>query len=607
MRDILSFMLLFLISAGLDAQTVIPSPVEMTVKGKKLVMIERTDEAVDPSLALPEEGYTLEIKGNTAVLRAKTEQGLVWANQTLKQLKDAEGKVPQVKIVDYPAFPIRGFMHDTGRNYRPVDMLKKEIELFSSYKLNVFHWHLTDNPAWRIESRCYPQLNDPKYCPAARNPGLYYTYDEIRDVIRHGKKHGVMVIPELDIPGHSQYFITIFGVQMESEKGMKILDSLFEEFLSEIPAEDCPYIHIGSDEVRRKMDDPQGFVRHYEELLHRHGRRPMVWAPGIIPSPSTINQLWGEGGNKESVQGKPLVDSSMGYLNHGNLITNIRSYFLHRMCQADKADSNALGGILCLWNDVRLDSPERLFPINGMPVAMLPFAERAWVGGSGYDRDDLIEFERKMVVHRDGMLRDWDVRWVANSHIPWSVAVRQGEGPMTEDMQWYPAWGGSVNLHLLCLEHGVKFGGRMTAWLKTEIYSEEDKDIRAWVSFETPSRSTRRSAGVGEQGKWETGGRIFVNDEEVLPPSPWKEPGMYSYHFSTYGYADIQNLPWTDEQLFWMREPVKMKLRKGWNTVLIEAPLLYTTPFWFVSFVPVGMDENGRLLEVEGLDYRSPK
>ena len=267
MRDILSFMLLFLISAGLDAQTVIPSPVEMTVKGKKLVMIERTDEAVDPSLALPEEGYTLEIKGNTAVLRAKTEQGLVWANQTLKQLKDAEGKVPQVKIVDYPAFPIRGFMHDTGRNYRPVDMLKKEIELFSSYKLNVFHWHLTDNPAWRIESRCYPQLNDPKYCPAARNPGLYYTYDEIRDVIRHGKKHGVMVIPELDIPGHSQYFITIFGVQMESEKGMKILDSLFEEFLSEIPAEDCPYIHIGSDEVRRKMDDPQGFVRHYEELF----------------------------------------------------------------------------------------------------------------------------------------------------------------------------------------------------------------------------------------------------------------------------------------------------------------------------------------------------
>ena len=100
---------------------------------------------------------------------------------------------------------------------------------------------------------------------------------------------------------------------------------------------------------------------------------------------------------------------------------------------------------------------------------------------------------------------------------------------------------------------------------------------------------------------------LTINGEPVVPPTPWQELGAYAYHFSTYKYGDIQSLPWTNEQLFWMREPAKIKLRKGWNTVLIEAPLLYTTPFWFVSFVPVGMDENGRLLEVEGLDYRSPK
>ena len=233
------------------AQNLIPSPVELTYKSRKSIKIENIDAATDASLKLPEEGYTIEIKKNKAVLRARTEQGLIWAKATLAQLMDAEGKVPDVKVLDYPAFPIRGFMHDTGRNFRPVETLKKEIELFSSYKLNVFHWHLTDNPAWRIESRCYPQLNDPKYCPADRNPGMFYTYDEIREVIAHAWKFGVTVIPELDIPGHSQYFMTIFGVQMESEKGMKILDKLFEEFLAEIPAEDCPYIHIGSDEVRR--------------------------------------------------------------------------------------------------------------------------------------------------------------------------------------------------------------------------------------------------------------------------------------------------------------------------------------------------------------------
>lgn len=144
----------------------------------------------------------------------------------------------------------------------------------------------------------------------------------------------------------------------------------------------------------------------------------------------------------------------------------------------------------------------------------------------------------------------------------------------------------------------------MVAWLKTEIYSDTDREIRAWVSLETPSRSTRRSAGIGEQGKWETGGKVLVNGEEVLPPTPWNEPGMYSYHFSTYKYADIQNLPWTNEQLFWMREPAKIKLKSGWNTLLIEAPLHYKTPFWYVSFTPVEVGADGRLTEVQGLQYR---
>ena len=589
------------------AQNLIPSPVELTYKSRKSIKIENIDAATDASLKLPEEGYTIEIKKNKAVLRARTEQGLIWAKATLAQLMDAEGKVPDVKVLDYPAFPIRGFMHDTGRNFRPVETLKKEIELFSSYKLNVFHWHLTDNPAWRIESRCYPQLNDPKYCPADRNPGMFYTYDEIREVIAHAGKFGVTVIPELDIPGHSQYFMTIFGVQMESEKGMKILDKLFEEFLAEIPAEDCPYIHIGSDEVRRKMPDPEGFVKHYEDILTRDGRKALVWSPGIKPSPSTICQIWGEGSVEDLAEGEqrnPYLDSYMGYLNHGNLITNIHTNFLHQMCAVDKADAYAMGGILCLWNDVKQASPEQIFPINGMPIAMLPFAERSWAGGSGYSNEDLVAFEGKMAYHRDNFLRDWDIRWVTNAHIPWKVSIPAGMNSRMEDAEWTTAWGGSVNLYKIGQEKGVKFEEKMKAWLRTEIYSGQEREICAWVSFETPSRSTRRSAGIGEQGQWETGGKIFVNGEEVLPPSPWKEPGMYSYHFSTYGYPDIQNLPWTDEQLFWMREPAKIKLRKGWNTILMEAPLHYSTPFWFVSFTPVEIGEDGRLTEVKNLEYR---
>ena len=609
-------------AGALTAQELIPTPVEVSYKGKKKVKIEQVDAKVDASLALPEEGYTLEIKGTTAVLRAKTAQGLVWAKTTLAQLHDEEGLVRIAKIKDYPAFPIRGFMHDNGRNFRSVENLKKDIDLFSAYKLNVFHWHLTDNPAWRIESKCYPMLNDPKYCPAARNPGKYYTYDEIRDVIKYAKERGVMIIPELDIPGHSQYFWTIFGVQMESEKGMVILDKLFAEFFAEISAEDCPYIHIGSDEVRRKMKDAEGFVRHYEQLLAKHNRIPIVWDPGIKPSSTTVCQIWNEAIKNSIAESKsyknPYLDSYMGYLNHSNPVNNMHRHFLHQMCTVDKASEQALGGILCLWNDVRLASEEQLFPINGMPLVMLPFAERAWVGGKGYGLTydmlvpgpenqgyhDLVAFEKKLAYHRDHQFKDVDCHWVANAHIPWQVTIPAAKGTKMEDMKWEKAYGGSVNLHAFAKAHEGNTGKSRIAYLKTEIYSEEDREISAWVSLETPSRSTRRSAGIGEQGEWETGGKVTINGEPVVPPTPWKEAGMYSYHFSTYKYADIQNLPWTNEQLFWMREPAKIKLKKGWNTLLIEAPLHYSTPFWYVSFSPVEVGKDGRWTEVKGLQYR---
>jgi hypothetical protein len=251
---------------------------------------------------------------------------------------------------------------------------------------------------------------------------------------------------------------------------------------------------------------------------------------------------------------------------------------------------------------------------------MLPFAERSWVGGKGYGLDydmlvpgpenqghhDLVEFEKKMIYHRDHNLRDWDIRWVANAHIPWQVTIPQAQGAKIEDMKWTKAYGGSVNLYALGKQHGVKSGEKMIAWLKTEIYSEEEREIRAWVSLETPSRSTRRSAGIGEQGEWETGGKVTINGEPVTPPTPWNEPGAYAYHFSTYKYADIQNLPWTNEQLFWMREPAVIKLRKVWNTLRMDANLLYKTPFWFVSFTPVEYDADGKITEVKGLRYRLP-
>ena len=631
-KSFIMLLMLVLCAGSAVSQVVIPTPVEMVYKSNKKVQITRVDAAVDASLKLPEEGYTLEIKGSTATLRAKTEQGLIWAKATLAQLKDESGAVPVVKIKDYPAFPFRGFMNDCARNFRPVHLLKEDLDLLSFYKINLFHWHLTDNPAWRIESKAYPVLNAARYHYQTRTPGAYYSYDDIREVMRYAKERGILVIPEIDIPSHSEYFWTIFGFQMEDPRGMKILDVLFEEFLTEIPADLCPYVHIGSDEVRRQIDDAEGFVRHYEEILAKHNRKTVIWDPGITPSSKDailqsvrpmeslkgkIDEMVKYGKQEDILVKHRYIDSSMGYVSHGSPFNNIHRYFLRPIGGVERCDNHVLGGILCLWNDVRLASPEQLMPINAMPISLLPYAERVWAGG-GSDLDfemivpgpeqqchnDLRAFEEKMIYHRDHHLKGFEPHWVASAHIPWQVTIPQPQGTPKESMTWVSVYGGSVDLYAVAVANGVQQSEKMIAHLKTEIYSDEERDIEALVSFETPSRSTRRSAGIGKQGEWETGGHILVNGERVLPPKAWNHPGEYAYHFSAYRYRDIQDIPWTNEQLYWMREPAKIHLKKGWNTVEMEAPLHYKTPFWYVSFAPVEVGADGVWREVKGLKYR---
>ena len=269
----------------------IPTPKQVTVIGERTSRINGIKEVVDTTLQLPEEGYILETSGRKAVLKARSRQGLIYARATLAQLAGLEPSemmdddafkkvtVPCVNIKDWPSFPIRGFMHDTGRNFREVETLKKELDLFSFYKINVFHWHLTDNPAWRIECRAYPQLNDPQYQREGRDEGSFYTYDQIREVIAYARERGIMVIPEIDMPGHSQYFNKTFGFGMATPQGMEVLEACLKEFMQEIPAEDCPYIHIGSDEV--KVADPKGFMTFCEDIVKAGGRTPIAWFPGL--------------------------------------------------------------------------------------------------------------------------------------------------------------------------------------------------------------------------------------------------------------------------------------------------------------------------------------
>ena len=247
------FLLLCALCTALGRTTaqpaLIPYPQQLETTGRYLVPLLNVKVRIDTTLSLPAEGYILETYRKGAKITARDEQGAIWARQTLRQLTDERGLVPSVRIVDWPAFAWRGFMHDTGRNFIPVEELKRQIRLLSQYKINLFHWHLTDYPAWRIESRRFPQLNDPQYQRPGRDEGKFYTYGEIRDVIDYARKHGILVVPEIDMPGHSTYFNSTFGFGMADPRGMRILEEALNEFFTEIPVSEAPYIHIGSDEV----------------------------------------------------------------------------------------------------------------------------------------------------------------------------------------------------------------------------------------------------------------------------------------------------------------------------------------------------------------------
>jgi len=253
--------------------------------------------------------------------------------------------------------------------------------------------------------------------------------------------------------------------------------------------------------------------------------------------------------------------------------------------------TKALGGILCLWNDVRVDKKENIALHNGMINGMMAFAERFWNGGNAGEVANenlppnplteagsaLANFEEKMTFHRDRFHKD-RMRWVANAQMEWQVKIDENEA--------FPAFGGAVDLDAFCQAHHININDTALAIAQTVLTAEQDMDIEAWIGFCTPARSNRNGYGIGAQGHWEGGCQCFVNGTEILPPEPWNEPEKYDYHFNTWGKPEEEE-PFTDEQLYWMRQPIKIHLTKGENRVEIRVPKTYNGLRWSFAFIPV--------------------
>lgn len=562
-------------AAGALTENLIPSPRKVRIVSGELVSPSHISiETEDVPDNWNDEQYRLVISADEIAITAKSDRGVVWANRTLAQLRDAQGRYPQVEIEDWPEFPMRGFLWDDGRNFMGVGMIRHYLEVMSAYKLNLFQWHLTDHPAWRIECRCYPQLNDPRYQRPGRGEGLFYTYDEIREIIEYAAELGITVVPEIDMPGHSTYFPATFGCTMDSPEGRRILEECIAEFCEEIPVGMCPYIHIGSDEVH--IADPEGFMEWSQALLRSHGRETMVWDPGLPADNLSIRQIWRDGSPDDSEirTDSRFVDSSMGYLNYYDPLLFPAKIYFHTPCYTGESSDIALGGILCMWNDVRVGDKAKVEHHNGMAAGILAFAERFWCGGRTTDEytatllpagsseamQRFEAFQRRMMNHKHRFLKHELEYWTPLHATEWNVELKvEGE---THNLV---ACGDILDLDAICREQGIEADKRVDCRIRRTIVSPCDTVRRFKVGFDSPARSNRISGGIPQQGEWANEGYVEVNGKRIAPPQ-WNEPGNYAFHFNTWGRAE-EELPYTDEQLYWMNQPVEVALNKGENSV----------------------------------------
>jgi len=402
----------------IERETGIVFPVSVLAKDpSKATLLITTDHESKPVQELDEdESYTLDITAAGAKLHAANPLGTLHGLQTFLQLVSVTPDgfaVPAVSIQDQPRFPWRGLMIDSGRHFIPIEVIKRNIDGLEAVKMNVFHWHLSDNQGFRLESRKFPKLQE------NGSDGLYYTQEEVRDLIAYARDRGVRVVPEFDMPGHSTAWFVgypelasgkgpyqierkwgVFDPAMDptNEKTYKFLNELIGEMAKLFPDQ---FFHIGGDEVNGKEWDAnpniqafmkaheiknnQGlqayFSQHVQDLVVKHGKTPVGWDEILVPGvPKTIViQSW-RGADSLAAAAK------MGYrgiLSNGYYIdlgwSAARHYAVDPMGGAAanltaEEKQRILGGESTMWSEYvdaeNIDS--RIWPRNAA------IAERFW-------------------------------------------------------------------------------------------------------------------------------------------------------------------------------------------------------------------------------------
>lgn len=339
------------------------------------------------------ESYQLSITGKGISVVAPSAAGLFYGFQSLLQLAEQEAdgtfSFPLIEIKDSPRFSYRGLHLDVSRHFRTKEFLKKQLDAMARYKLNRFHWHLTDGAGWRLEIKRYPELTEQaayrpypnwkawwkggrKYCTkdAPGADGGYYTQEDAREIVECARQRHITVIPEIEMPGHSEEVLAVFPhlscsgkpyvnseVCIGNEDTFTFLQNVLLEVMEIFPSE---YIHIGGDEAnmdswrkcplcqkRMKQEgladvkELQSYLIHrMEKFLNEHGRQLLGWDEilegGLAPRATVMSWRGEEGGIKAAKAGHDVIMTPGGFC------------YLDSYQDAPTTQPEAIGGYLTL-------------------------------------------------------------------------------------------------------------------------------------------------------------------------------------------------------------------------------------------------------------------
>jgi hexosaminidase len=345
----------------------LPKVPRIDPKTKKVIPVAPLTNAivfVRPTIVLPDENYELSVDPNLVIVTASAAKGYFYALQSLFQLlppeiysttrvNNLQLKMPCVSIIDKPRYQHRGLMIDVGRHFMPISFIKKTIDLLAMHKMNVLHWHLTDDQGWRIEITKYPRLtqvgsvrsetvegkmsyNQPLRFDGKPHSG-FYTQDEIRDVVQYAQEKFITVVPEIEMPGHALAALAAYpelgctngpygvakiwgvieDVYCPTEKTFKFIEDVLTEVMEIFPSK---YIHIGGDECPKTswkqskfcqdLMKAQGlkdehelqsyFIKRIDKFLTSKGRKLMGWDEilegGLSPNATVMSWRGIQGG-----------------------------------------------------------------------------------------------------------------------------------------------------------------------------------------------------------------------------------------------------------------------------------------------------------------------